>query len=43
MDADIIYNSIEDGSVFTQFEGLLIDIMEEFRLIETGSKKLAGK
>ena len=39
MDAVTIYNSIEEGSVFTQFDGLLIDVMEEFRLIETGSKK----
>lgn len=43
MDAVTIYNSIEEGSVFTQFDGLLIDVMEEFRLIETGSKKPAGK
>ena len=33
MDAVTIYNSIEEGSVFTQFDGLLIDVMEEFRLI----------
>lgn len=43
MDAVTIYNSIGEGSVFTQFDGLLIDIMEEFRLIETGSKKPVGK
>ena len=43
MDAFPIYESIEEGAAFTQFDGLLIDIMEEFRLIETGSKKPSGK
>lgn len=38
MDAVTIYNSIEEGDVFTQFDGILIDIMEEFRLIETGEQ-----
>ena len=38
MDAVTIYNSIEEGAVFTQFDGILIDIMEEFRLIETSEQ-----
>ena len=38
MDAVTIYNSIEEGAVFTQFNGILIDIMEEFRLIETSEQ-----
>ena len=37
-DAVTIYNSIEEGAVCTQFDGILIDIMEEFRLIETGEQ-----
>ena len=38
-----IYNNIEPGENFTQYDPFLIDIMEEFRLIETGSKKPCGK
>ena len=38
MDAVTIYKSIEEGAVFTQFDGILIDIMEEFRLIETSEQ-----
>ena len=38
MDAVTIYNSIEEGAVFIQFDGILIDIMEEFRFIETSEQ-----
>ena len=38
-----IYNNIEPGENFTQYDPFLIDIMEEFRLIETGSKKPGEK
>lgn len=37
-----IYNNIEPGENFTQYDPFLIDIMEEFRLIKTGAKKPAG-
>ena len=37
-DAVTIYNSIEEGAVLTQFDGILIDIMKEFRLIETSEQ-----
>ena len=38
-----IYNNVEPGENFTQYDPFLIDIMEEFRLIKTGSKKPGGK
>ena len=38
-----IYNSVETGENFTQYDPFLIDVMEEFRLIETGSKKPCEK
>ena len=38
-----IYNNVETGENFTQYDPFLIDIMEEFRLMETGSKKPGGK
>ena len=38
-----IYNNIEPGENFIQYDPFLIDIMEEFRLIKTGSKKPGGK
>ena len=38
-----IYKNIEPGENFTQYDAFLIDVMEEFRLIETGSKKPCGK
>ena len=31
------------GENFTQYDPFLIDVMEEFRLIETGSKKPCKK
>ena len=42
-DVVTIYNNIEPGENFTQYDPFLIDIMEEFRLIETGSKKPCEK
>ena len=42
-DVVTVYNNIETGENFTQYDPFLIDIMEEFRLIETGSKKPCGK
>ena len=38
-----IYNNVEPGENFTQYDPFLIDIMEEFRLIKTGSKKPGEK
>ena len=38
-DVVTVYNNIETGENFTQYDPFLIDVMEEFRLIETGSKK----
>lgn len=38
-----IYNNIETGEIFSKYEAFLIDVMEEFRLIETGSKKPCEK
>ena len=38
-----IYKNIEPGENFTQYDPFLIDIMEEFRLIKTGSKKPGEK
>ena len=38
-----IYKNIEPGENFTQYDPFLIDVMEEFRLIETGSKKPCEK
>ena len=38
-----IYNNVETGEKFIKYDAFLIDIMKEFRLIETGSKKLGGK
>ena len=38
-----IYNNIEPGENFTQYDPFLIDVMKEFRLIETGSKKNCEK
>lgn len=38
-DVVTIYNNVELREHFTQYDAFLIDIMEEFRLIETGSKK----
>ena len=38
-----IYNNVKPGENFTQYDPFLIDIMEEFRLIKTGSKKPCGK
>ena len=38
-----IYNNVELGENFTQYDPFLIDVMEEFRLIETGSKKPGEK
>ena len=38
-----IYNKVEPGENFTQYDPFLIDIMEEFRLIKTGSKKPGEK
>ena len=42
-DVVTIYNNVEPREHFTQYDAFLIDIMEEFRLIETGSKKPGGK
>ena len=42
-DVVTIYNNVETGENFTKYDAFLIDIMEEFRLIETGSKKPGGK
>ena len=41
-DVVTIYNNIETGENFTKYDKFLIDIMEEFQLIKTGSKKPAG-
>lgn len=38
-----IYNNVEPGERFIKYDAFLIDIMKEFRLIETGSKKPGGK
>lgn len=38
-DVVTIYNNIETGEKFIKYDAFLINIMEEFRLIETGSKK----
>ena len=38
-DVVTIYNNVETGENFTKYDAFLIDIMEEFRLIKTGSKK----
>lgn len=35
--ARAIYREFNEGDSFDKFNGVLIDIMEEFRLIETGS------
>lgn len=37
VDARAIYKEFTEGDSFDKFNGTLIDIMEEFRLIETGS------
>ena len=37
VDARAIYKEFIEGDSFDKFNGTLIDIMEEFRLIETGS------
>ena len=37
VDARVIYKEFIEGDSFDKFNGTLIDIMEEFRLIETGS------
>lgn len=42
-DVVTIYNNVKPREHFTQYDAFLIDIMEEFRLIETGSKKPGGK
>lgn len=42
-DVVTVYNNVEPGENFTQYDPFLIDIMEEFRLIETGSKKPGEK
>ena len=42
-DVVTVYNNIETGENFTQYDPFLIDVMEEFRLIETGSKKPGEK
>ena len=42
-DVVTVYNNVEPGENFTQYDPFLIDIMEEFRLIKTGSKKPGGK
>ena len=42
-DVVTVYNNIETGENFTQYDPFLIDIMEEFRLIKTGSKKPGEK
>ena len=42
-DVVTVYNNIETGENFTQYDPFLIDVMEEFRLIETGSKKPCEK
>ena len=36
-DARAIFREFNEGDSFDKFNGTLIDIMEEFRLIETGS------
>ena len=38
-----IYNNVKPRENFTQYDPFLIDIMEEFRLIKTGSKKPGEK
>lgn len=38
-DVVTIYNNVESGEIFTKYDRFLIDVMEEFRLIKTGSKK----
>ena len=38
-DVVTIYNNVEPGENFTKYDEFLIDTMEEFRLIKTGSKK----
>ena len=38
-----IYKNIEPRENFTQYDAFLIDVMEEFRLIKTGSKKPGEK
>lgn len=38
-EAEKIYNEIEVDVPFNKYDEFLIDIMEEFRLIKTGSKK----
>ena len=43
IDTVTIHNTTEIGEKFTNFDAFLIDIMEEFRLIKTGSKKPSGK
>ena len=42
-DVVTIYNNIETGEIFSKYDTFLIDVMEEFRLIETGSKKPCEK
>ena len=38
-----IYKNIEPGEIFSKYDAFLIDVMEEFRLIKTGSKKPGEK
>lgn len=38
-EAEKIYNEVEVDVPFNKYDEFLIDIMEEFRLIKTGSKK----
>ncbi len=38
-EAEKIYNEVEVDVPFNNYDEFLIDIMEEFRLIKTGSKK----
>ena len=42
-DVVTVYNNIETGEIFSKYDAFLIDVMEEFRLIETGSKKPCEK
>lgn len=39
-EAEKMYNEIEVDVPFNKYDEFLIDIMEEFRLIKTGSKRL---
>ena len=37
------FKNIEPGEIFSKYDAFLIDVMEEFRLIKTGSKKPGEK